>query len=244
MTFYQPFYNLRSDQLQGLEALARRRVDGNGRAELPAGFFADAVRSGRMRDLDLHILDDAVSHLARWYRSDAWHELILSVNLSWDFIGHANVVNDVTGALRRHGVPGDRLLVDITMDTFRRLTTTEGEALERLLHLQDREVTFCLDSFTAGDLDVLPDAAAVQVDIIKLHPRQLALDAPGAAEELSGIARAIQDLGLPVVAAGVETPEQLALVRDLDFEWAQGFLLGEPVPADQALSTSPTLSPR
>lgn len=53
---------------------------------------------------------------------------------------------------------------------------------------------------------------------------------------LTELAAAVQEAGLPVVAAGVETPEQLQIVRDLDFEWAQGFLLGQPMEANEALT--------
>ena len=60
VTYFQPFYNLRTDRLQGLEALARRvRIDG--RMQSPSGFFADAAAEGRMRAIDLQILGGLVS---------------------------------------------------------------------------------------------------------------------------------------------------------------------------------------
>lgn len=236
VTFYQPFYNLQSGRLQGLEALARLRGH-DGRPQVPAAFFAAAEAAGTMRAIDLRILDDALAHLAHWLRGEPRHELILSVNLSWHFVDHPEFVTDVTAALTRYQVPADRLLVDLTTATFRHLATTDEAALARLCRLQEREISFCLDGFTAADLDVLPDAASVPVDIIKLHPGQLATDS-GLLADLAG---AVQDAGLPVVAAGVETRQQLDLVRELGFEWAQGFLLGEPTEADSALSHATSL---
>lgn len=233
VTFFQPFYNLRNNRLQGLEALARRvRIDG--RTQPPSGFFADAAAEGRMRAIDLQILDDAMARMASWHRERGRTDLILSVNLSWDLVGHRTFVNAVTDALCRHGLSPDRLLVDISTETFRWLRSVDADSLDRLRRLQQREITFCLDGFTAADLEILPDAVAAPVDIIKLHPAQLA---PGEEHrrELCEISQQIHEAGLPMVAAGVETDEQLDLVRDLGYEWAQGFLLGEPVEADRAL---------
>ncbi|WP_040156179.1 EAL domain-containing protein [Mobilicoccus massiliensis] len=237
VTFFQPFYNLRTTRLQGLEALTRRR-DGDGHAALPAEFFADAEARGRMREIDLRTLDDALEHLAVWRRDEAQRDLILSVNLAFDTVAHPEFVADVAQRLRRHRVPGDRLLVDITTDTFRRLAADDEQALARLRSLQDLEMTFCLDGFTAGDLELLPVAAAVPVDVIKLHPRVLT---QGTRQEVADVARAIQDAGLPIVAAGVETAEELRLVRELDFEWAQGFVLGRPADAELVFSQASAL---
>ena len=237
--FFQPFYNLASNQLQGFEALARRNVT-NGSPELPGGFFAAAEASGSMRDIDVRIIEEAIAQMARWRGTEGFANLILSVNLSRQAMESAETYTDITTALTRYDLPGDRLLVDITTDTFRSLLPDRSDVLEWLPGLQKREVAFCLDGFTADDLDLLPTAAELPVDIIKLHPAQV-LGATGSTQGLSDVARRIQDHGLPVVAAGVETREHLDLVRELGFEWAQGFLLGEPVEAERALSHPTTL---
>ncbi|WP_168583113.1 EAL domain-containing protein [Gephyromycinifex aptenodytis] len=231
-TFFQPFYNLRTNKLQGVEALARRFNASDGNAELPSSFFSAARASGTMRDIDLWILDDALGHLARWREQDGHRELVLSLNMSWDLIAHPHFVRDVVNAVTRRGVPGDRLFLDITTDIFRRLIGQDS-VRGRLRELQDAEVSFCLDGFTAKDLDILMAAAATPVDIIKLHPRKLST--PSGIAAVPDIARAVHELELPLVAAGVETPQQLALARECEFEWAQGFLLGEPVEAARAL---------
>ncbi len=233
VTYVQPFYNLQTDRMQGLEALARLRL-ADGRTESPAGFFADAQAAGQMRRIDLEILDGALAQTRAWRDSPDHPELIVSVNLSGDLVGDPSLVDDITAALTRHDVAPDRLLVDISTGTFRRLMRADGEALERLQLLQQRSVTFCLDGFTGEDLDTLDWALEVPVDIIKLQPHEVAGASHGD-HRLRELAEAIQEAGLPVVAAGVETPQQLELVRELGVEWAQGFLLGEPAPADAAL---------
>jgi len=238
VTYFQPFYNLRTGMLQGLEALARReRSDTSEGGRLPAGLLAEAQERGRLREVDLQVVDDALARFAHLEVPAAptgvAPRLIVRVNVSADTIGHPYLVADVTGALERHGVAPDRLLVDIPTRLFRDLRAEDAApALERLHRLQELEISFCLDGFTAEDLDLLPAAAAVPVDIITLHPSVVA----GEAGPLAELARAVQDAGLPVVAAGVETAAQLATVRELGFEWAQGFLLGEPAPAGDTLS--------
>lgn len=242
VTFFQPFYNLHTDALQGLEALARRDTTGSSGADgLPAGLFAEARERGQARELDLTVLEAAIGHFAAIQAAlgdAAGSRLIVRVNACRDTIAHPYLVADVTAALRRHEISGDRLLVDIPTVLFRDLVDERDAAtLDRLRHLQAMEISFCLDGFTDADLDLLPAAGEVGVDIITLHPRVLA----GEADALARLARAVQDVGLPVVAAGVETSEQLALVRDLGFEWAQGFLLGEPSPAGDTLDHPMTL---
>ncbi len=227
--YYQPFYNLRDGRLQGVEALARRRGAGTG-AGLPPGFLADAGATGLIRAIDLCVLDKAVQDVAEWRSSGERPDLICSVNLSWDFVGHALFVSEVSSVLLRHRMPGDRLLVDVPTNSFRLLKDTDRTALGHLRELQQLEVAFCLDGFTAEDLDLLAEPLAVPVDIIKLQPGEIS-GADQAGERLAGLASAIQDRGLPVVATGVETPGQLGLVRELGFEWAQGFLLGVPASA-------------
>lgn len=231
-TYFQPFYNLSSGALQGLEALIRRHNTESGHTEAPGDFFADAEASGRMRDIDLRMLDEAVTHMERW-QGEGRTGLILSVNLSRATIGRPEFADDVLETLDRHGVPGHRLLLDITTATFRDLAGGGDEALSSLRRLQTREITFCLDGFTPEDIDVLDAAAATPVDIIKLDPTLLNA---GTDTQLADVTTAIHNAGLPVVAAGIETAEQLALVRSLEIEWAQGFHLGAPTDAENALA--------
>lgn len=234
VTYFQPFYNLQTGRMQGLEALARLRQP-HGPPESPAAFFAHARATGQMRCIDLQVLDDALAHVARWHEQAQHADFIVSVNLSAELVGHPELVGDITAALAHHGLAADRLLVDIPTADFRRLIAGAVGALDRLRLLQKRSVTFCLDGFTADDLDIMSAAALVPVDIIKLDPQQVA-SASFDEHRLRNLARAVQHFGFPVVAAGVETLEQLDLVRELGFEWVQGFLLGEPVAGDRALA--------
>lgn len=228
--FFQPFYNLQTGRLQGWEALARKRDDSGDGGALPAHLTKSSAPAG-LRDIDLRVLDGALGHLAAWRAASGSTDQIVAVNLSGELVDDGLLVEDITGALARHQVPGDRLLVDLTTTGFRRLAGHET-ALGRLRSLQEHEITFCVDGFTIGDLDVLDDAAESRVDVIKLHPRQVNSTDDDHAGQLERIAAAAQEHELPVVAAGIETPEQLALVRRLGFEWAQGFLLGAPVPVE------------
>ncbi|WP_169316329.1 EAL domain-containing protein [Mobilicoccus pelagius] len=232
LTHFQPFYNLRNDALQGFEALVRlRRPDGG--IDAPRRVFAAVEATGEMRTVDLHTLDDALAFQARFRETHPEHHSIVSVNVSWDVVAGPTLVTEVNAVLRRHRITGDRLLVDLTADIFRRLFDADAKAFARLTQLQENEVTLCLDGFTPADLDLLPAAADVPVDIIKLHPKLVAGEQRAA---LTEIASAVQGIGLPVVAAGVESADALDLVRELDFEWAQGFHLGAPVDAEAALA--------
>jgi len=231
VTYFQPFYNLQNDTLQGHEALVRHALP-DGSIEAPGRLLAAAEAAGEMHAVDLRTLDDALTFRARFAAAHPDHHTIVSVNFSWDIVSSPLLVTEVLGALRRHRVSGDRLLIDVTAAIFRRLLDGDPKAFIRLGALQAEEVTLCLDRFTAADIDLLPSASAVPVDIIKLHP---ALVAGADRSTLTTIAAAVQDTGLPVLAAGVESDAGLDLARELGFEWTQGFHLGEPVGPDGAL---------
>ncbi|MDO5628756.1 MAG: EAL domain-containing protein [Mobilicoccus sp.] len=237
VAFYQPFYNLMSGEMQGVEALARRRTPGA--ATLPEGLTEESETAPEVspRDIDLFILEDALGRLARWSNDAGKENLKLSVNLSVEFTTHPDMIEDIVSALRRHGVTPDRLLVDLSVAVYRR-TTDNTEFPQHVRELQDAGFTTCLDGFTIDDLDVLELALLNRVDIVKLHPSQ-----PGMGEDmLRYVAERVHEQGVPIVAAGVETAEQLDLVRDLGCAWAQGYLIGEPVEGDEVLSAPAALS--
>lgn len=169
VTHYQPFYNLSSGRLQGLEALARMD-GGEGAAKTPAEFFAEAELSGRIREIEAAILEEALAQTAIWHRDQNRPELILSVNLSAQSVRDRLFVPVIVATVARHQMPGDRLLIDLTTSTFRELLHEGEAAFAGIRALQKREITFCLDSFTARDVDLLDRAVEVPVDIVKLHP--------------------------------------------------------------------------
>lgn len=226
---FQPFYNLGRDALQGFEALARLEQVNGGAGQSLAEFFA-GQDAETIRTLDLKVLDRALQQLAEWEAGEERHDLIMSVNISGSVMRASDIIFDISSALGEHDLPGDRLLVDSTTAAFRTLDLSAGDLPDHLARLRDRGVSLCLDSFGEGDLDLLPWAAEIPIDIIKVDPRLL----NGDKEAFTRVVEAIQEAGLPVVAAGVETAEQLQLVRDLGCEWAQGFYLGRPVSADEA----------
>lgn len=236
-THYQPFYNLNSGRLQGFEALARMNPV-EGVAKTPAEFFAEAEVSGRIREIDAAVLEEALAQTAIWHRDHHRPELILSVNLSAQSVRDRLFVPVIVATVARQNVPGDRLLVDLTTSTFRELLHEGDAAFSGIRALQKREITFCLDGFRAQDVDLLGRAVEVPVDIVKLHPALVG----GDAATLTDVARAVQEAGLPVVAAGVETGEHLLRVSGLGFEWAQGFYLGAPSAAADALAHPTTLA--
>ncbi|MDO5696523.1 MAG: EAL domain-containing protein [Dermatophilus congolensis] len=239
MTYYQPFYNLNTGRMQGVEALARLRSTDGG-PQTPAEFFAEAERTGTIRQIDAAILEEALAQTARWHRETGHSDLILSVNMSAQTVRDRLFVPVIVATVGRHNVPGDRLLFDLPTTTFRAMLDEGGDAFAGVTALQKREITFCLDGFTAADIDLLPRAVDISVDIVKLHPSLASGDDAALVEAI----QAVQDAGLPVVAAGIETAEQLARVRELGCEWAQGFYLGAPVVAADALENLATISGR
>lgn len=221
---YQPFVNLARGHVQGYEAFVRRSR--SGAESRPAAFLPAASGSDLICDLDTWVLRQATTQLADWHRSVGTADLIIAINLADEHVRQARVITDVFSTLAATGIEPDRLLVDVVCDE----TPTNADALTHLTILRRLGVCVCLDVCVLASGSA-KDVARLPVDIVKLHPG--CLDAAHAApERVVRRVEALQDAGLPIVAGGIETAEQLEFARLLGCEWGQGFHLGAPLPAD------------
>lgn len=227
---YQPFFNLHSDRLQGFEALSRKlpRHTPLNQASPTADWDGLERLSEETAQVDQFVLDQALQELAGFQGSDR-RDLLMSVNLSWDWVRHGGVVADVQDALRRHGVRADRLLLDVSVDTLRISLLDGGHPVQLLAALRAAGTAICVDRFTHRDLDLLPHLQQVPIDVLKMHPGEISEDTVVRDQvRFADLVATVQDRGLPVVAAGIETQEDLRRAYELGCEWGQGFLLGVP----------------
>ncbi|HEX4777850.1 MAG TPA: EAL domain-containing protein, partial [Acidimicrobiia bacterium] len=220
----------------GAEALVRwQRADG----ELvpPGSFIPIAERSDLVIDIGRWALRTACAQLAAWGDDldDVFH---VSVNLSGRHLLSLTVVDDVQSALRDAGVDPSRLVVEITetahVDDF-------VLAADHLGRLRALGVRIAIDDFGTGYTS-LAHLRQLPADIIKID-RSLIVAADGDRAQtriLELVVGAAHALGTTIVAEGVETHEQLALVRRLGCDHVQGFLTGRPAPVE-ALDVGPSL---
>lgn len=222
---YQPIVDLQSGRVRRLEALARWHHSSRGMVP-PAVFISLAESSGLISKVDDFIMNAALTDSREWPV-----DTMISLNVSARQLGEGEVSLDerIARALERFPIDAGNLELEITESFAIRDLRSGGALLERLGLLG---IGLCIDDFGAGHAS-FAYLRSIPVDTIKLDRAYVA--------DLSndqvavGIAKAVvvlgRELGMEVVAEGVETREQLDLVRELGFHYAQGFLLSRPVPA-------------
>ncbi|GAB3489620.1 putative bifunctional diguanylate cyclase/phosphodiesterase [Nocardiopsis coralliicola] len=226
---YQPVVDLESSQVTAVEALVRWKR-GGGDAELvpPAGFLGAAEESGLIVPLGAWILREACERVAIWRAAD-W-DIALSVNLSVKQILSPKFVETVAGALEESGLPASVLTLEVDEEV---LLEDQGEAVERLAALRRLGVRLAIDDFGMGYAS-LAHLRELRVDAIKIDPsfvRDLGTD--GTVTLLTHtLIRLGQDLGVQVIAEGIERPEQLQKLRAMGCGFGQGFLVARPMAAE------------
>jgi EAL domain-containing protein (putative c-di-GMP-specific phosphodiesterase class I) len=224
---FQPKVDLRSGRVIGVEALARWSHPSL--ELLTAETFIDQMEaSGRMRELTERVIELSTRAAGDWWHSGL--RLQLSVNLRSDDIspGDRNLNDFVSDALSAAHLPGEALQFEITEDCLISDPARTDEALERLTRLG---ATIAIDDFGTGHFS-LRQLVRLPLEELKID-RGLIIGLDD--EENKTIVRAIihlaHQVGLPVVAEGVETKETWQQLRSMGCERAQGYLIGRPLPA-------------
>ena len=223
---YQPKASLREDEVAGVEALVRWQHVGRGLL-LPAEFLPMAERTGLMKPLTLYVLDRALRDCRAW--EGMGFVLDVAVNLSTTSLFDANLSDDVARLLSRHGVPPERLRVEITETVLMADPRRARQVLDRL---SEMGVSITLDDFGMGHSS-LSYLKQLPVDELKID-KSFVLgmqDDESDAMIVQSTAELARRLGLTVVAEGVETEDAYQRVSELGCDLAQGYYLSRPLPA-------------
>ena len=218
---YQPLLEIASDQVVGFEALARWRW--NGEEISPAVFIPVAEESGSIVEIGRFVLREACREAAGWPA-----KLRVAVNISALQIQDGGLPDLVANALEETGLEAGRLELEVTESLL--LANAEA-ATEVLARIRALGVTISLDDFGTG-YSSLATLRMFPFDKIKLD-RSFVNDL-GRLGEAEAIVMAVLGLGraldVSVVAEGVETKEQAAMLRAAGCSLLQGYLIGRPAP--------------
>ncbi|MGH3243809.1 MAG: putative bifunctional diguanylate cyclase/phosphodiesterase, partial [Spirillospora sp.] len=227
---FQPVVDLATSRVTGVEALLRWWRGSE--AVPPEEFIGPAEEAGLMVPLGGWVLREACREVARW-RRDSW-AVGLSVNFTARQIAAPRFVESVAAALEETGLPPHALTIEVREEV---LVEDAGQNVERLVALRDLGVRLAIDDFGTGYAS-LAYLGQLPVDIIKIDPSFVA--GLGSDETLTLLTRTIvrlgSDLGLTVVAEGIERPEQLELLREMGCPRGQGFLVARPMAAERVES--------
>jgi len=222
---YQPIVELATSRVTGAEALIRWwRGD---EAVSPRAFLTVAEDSGLIVPLGEWVLRKACAQAAAW-RAASW-DLDISVNLSPRQLNAPHFPAQVAAALAETGLPPSALTIEVGE---RMLVEDAGLIVDRLAELRGLGVKLAIDDFGTGYAS-LAHLRELPVDIIKIDPSFVS--GLGQDPTLTLLTRTIvqvgRDLGMQVVAEGIEEPRQLAELREMGCGYGQGFLVARPMAA-------------
>ncbi|MGY1697193.1 putative bifunctional diguanylate cyclase/phosphodiesterase [Geodermatophilus sp. SYSU D00814] len=222
---YQPQVDLRTGAVTGVEALVRWQSPGRGLVE-PAGFVPVAEATGIVDAIDDWVIAEACTQLRSWDAAGL-PELRMAVNVSPRRLATGDLAVSLAAAARAAGVDPGRLEIEVP-----EAVAAGPDAAAGIREVRALGVHVAIDDFGTGSSS-LARLRELPLDRLKIDPSSVALLGDGAAA--GSLARAVvalgDSLGLEVVAEGVEQPGQLAALRALGCDAAQGHLLGSPVPA-------------
>jgi diguanylate cyclase (GGDEF)-like protein len=227
---YQPQSDLLTHRIRGVEALVRWEHPQRGL--LAAGeFIADVERSGLAQELRRFVVSTAARQWQDWHALGL--DLELAVNLSAIDLLDPALPDEIEDATSRHGMPPWNLVLELTERALVRDERRTRQVVEQLGRIG---VRFSIDDFGTG-YSSLASLRSFPIHQLKLD-RSLLADVPGdeAAEAIvGGSVEIAHGLGALVVAEGIEDLAQLQFASAIGCDIAQGYLIGEPAPADDLL---------
>ncbi|MEZ5710790.1 MAG: EAL domain-containing protein [Blastomonas sp.] len=224
---FQPKLDLIKDEVCGAEALVRWTHPEKG-AINPEEFILAAEKHDRIEKLTEHVLNTAVEAAARINRESGPFDI--AVNLSPRLVGTDGLRPMVASALKRFGLPPERLILEIT-ETAAMSSATE--AMDELHALRAMGLQLSIDDYGTGfsTLDYLKRCPSSEIKIDRSFIRVLGTSRSDRIMVNSTIELA-HSLGEVVVAEGIEDSETLQLLKQMGCDKAQGFLIGRPMPIE------------
>jgi diguanylate cyclase (GGDEF)-like protein len=226
---YQPIVDVPSNRVVALETLLRWTPLGQ-EAIPPAEFIPIAEETGLIGPIGQWVLQQACGGVRPWY---ARHGVAVAVNVSPLQLDDSDFPAKVISALHDAGLPAEALILEITETAL----VGADSSMARLRRLREQGVRIAVDDFGTG-YSSLASISRLPLDIVKIdksfvqEPRQSDLRRTDWAFVRS-IIQMVEPLGLQSLAEGVETIEQIKMLRELNCPLAQGFLFAKPMPAEQ-----------
>jgi diguanylate cyclase (GGDEF)-like protein len=222
---YQPVVDLKSNQISSFEALIRWRHPGNGLIA-PGAFIPVAEEIGFIVPLGEWVIRQACKTAAGWPS-----QVRVSVNLSSLQFRSASLVETIVEALAASGLPAERLELEITETV---LLNDSESTLSTLYQLRALGVRIAMDDFGTGysSLSYLQSFPFDKIKIDRSFVKDIA-DGVGSLNIVRAVTAMATGLGMATTAEGVETNEQLEMVRTEGCTEIQGYVFSKPVPASE-----------
>lgn len=228
--YFQPQIDLQSGMISGMEALLRWKHPEVGNIS-PTEFIPVAEENGLINEIGLWVLNAGCEELKKW-RNAGHDQLKLAVNVSSKQLAQPDFEQQVFNALAKHGVPGSALELEITENV---LIQDMDQVISKLRQLHAAGICIAVDDFGIG-YSSLGYLQSLPLSTLKID--RSFVSGIRATSSRNSIVTAIiamaKELGLGIIAEGVETELQHQQLKRLGCPNAQGFLFGRPMPKEQA----------
>ncbi|WP_378956564.1 EAL domain-containing protein [Pelosinus sp. sgz500959] len=225
--YYQPRVNIKTGEIQSLEALVRWQHPERGLI-FPDRFIPLAEETGLIVPLGTLVLEQACRQIKTWYDAGKW--MTISVNLSAKQFYHGNLLETIRGILEKTGALPELLELEIT-ETL--CLYDIASAIETMKALGKLKIRISMDDFGTGQSSLV-NLKRLPIDTLKID-KSFIQDAEVSLESAS-IVKTIVILGktmhLNVTAEGVETVGQLELLQQYECDEVQGYLFSKPLPLE------------
>lgn len=227
--YAQPKYDISSNTLIGGELLVRWLSPTRGFLE-PGSFIPTFEKNGFIYNIDFFMLEEACKSIRKFLDEDI-KPLPFSVNLSRATVAHDDLLVRIQNTVDKYFIPHHYIEFEITESIF---AEHYDEMISVLKQLKDMDFLINMDDFGSGysSLTLLKD---LPVDIIKLDHDFLSRSASNdqrAVRILQGIIDMAHAMDIKIVSEGIETDEQLDMLKSINCEIGQGFLFAKPMPID------------
>lgn len=228
--FYQPKMRVSTGRIADAEALIRWR-DADGKFVAPDEFIPLAEATGVIREVTQYALSAAMADLQHWAREGV--ALRVAVNVSALDLIASDFVEEVGSILQKSKVPSSQLTLEITESA---LIRSPAEALSTLTALREMGIRLAVDDYGTGQstLSYVKNLPVHELKIDKSFVTTLATNESDAILVRSTINLA-HELGLQVVAEGIEDQATLDMLRELGCDYAQGYFISRPIASSDFL---------
>lgn len=229
--FYQPKTQLNNYQLAGAEALCRWFR--NGKVISPGEFIPVLEGIKAICTLDFYMLDHVCRDIRRWL--DEGREAVkVSVNLSRLHLGDEDLLESILRIIDKYKVPHHFIEIELTETT----TDVDYKELKKIVYgLREQDISTSVDDFGVGysSLNLIREVPwnVLKIDKSFLPTQEEEDNDPSKVKMLRHIITMSQDLGLECIVEGVETAEQVKLLKDCKCYLAQGFYFDRPLPVKE-----------
>ncbi len=228
--YYQPIVSTEDNQIIAAEALIRWFHPERGLI-YPAEFISIAEEHGLMEMIDNWVIEQACQQLNAWTDNSVF-PVMISVNVSPQRFVQEDFADWLSETIQMTGCDPKFLQLEIN-----RANTICGEetAVKHFRKLKELDVRLAIDNFTASSSNQVDSITRLPLNTLKIDRTLInqIFTSPEDTRLVSAVVKMVQSLELHVVAEGVETPDQMAFLREHNIAATQGYLTGYPMPADE-----------